>query len=105
MCTLQENMFYEAYNFQQDLSTWLEWVNKVPNNDWCGGGASCFLPSNEPSNEPSIPPTSKLTAPPTNYPTFATKDGIRQFTSSLALRDEVSIYCKDPVNYDSTEYG
>ena len=102
MCTLQENMFYEAYNFQQDLSTWLEWVNKVPNNDWCGGGASCF---NEPSNEPSVLPTSKLTAPPTNYPTFATKDGIRQFTSSLALRDEVSIYCKDPVNYDSTEYG
>ena len=37
----------------------------------------------------------------TPAPTVAPK----QFTSHLELQEQVKMYCRDPINYDTTEYG
>ena len=75
-------MLYGAYNFERNLNVWLT-LNK-----WCGNGAVCD-------------------AGFTIITTMSPKQIVAttHFTSSLEVQEQVRICCRDPVNYDTTEYG
>jgi len=55
-------MLYGALNFEQNLNTWLTWINKVKGGlsaGWCDGGAVCdqgltFTPTMSPSVTPLL---------------------------------------------------
>ena len=41
----------------------------------------------------------------TKWWSYAVCNGEKQFTSSSEVQGQVQIYCQDPENYDTTEYG
>ena len=99
-------MFYKASTFRQNLHAWLEWVIRDPKpKNWCNGGAVCDAPVAL-TSMPSISPSTLSPVTPSVVPSVAlTLDWRGQFISSSEVQGQLRIYCQDPGNYDTSEYG